>query len=274
MFGKILLPLDGSELADRVLGWVDQLLRDQRVGVVTLLRVVNPDSDDSAAAEDHLKAVRKRLSEHEIPTSIHVERGKPSEKILELAADHDLVAMSTHGRSGLKRLLRGSVAEQVLRACPTPLLLINPHTDLPSGTAPFQRILVPVDSGDYGARILPVAGELARVYGAKIILFRVENFAVEDGLVTQLRLRSQEEVLASLEPLADGLRQLDLEVECQAALGDPRVEMLDLLERDDADLVAMATHGRAGLQKWWFGSVAEALVRHSPKPLFLHRWKA
>ena len=76
MFGKILLPLDGSELADRVLGWVDKLLREQQVGVVTLLRVVNPDSDDSAAAEDHLQAVRKRLSEHEIPTSIHVERGK------------------------------------------------------------------------------------------------------------------------------------------------------------------------------------------------------
>lgn len=275
MFRKVLIPLDGSELADKVLGPVDRILRDQTVGVVDLLQVVPPEDGAEArsVAEEHMKGVRKQLSANSIPASITVEEGDPAEKILAHVREHqpDLVAMATHGRSGVQRWLRGSVAERVLRHCSVPLLLCNPTSlgpDAPQN--PFGKILVPLDGSELAAGILALVGAVARIYDSEVVLLRIASFAVADE--KQMRLRNEDDIIATLQPLAEQLAAVGIEkVSLRASFGAPAVQILDQADREDVDLVALSTHGRSGLSRWWFGSVAEAVLRHCRCPVLVRR---
>lgn len=156
MFDKILLPLDGSQLSEQSLPMVQDLAL--RYGAtIHLLRVVQSDSevDDihesvnyqlaemerentrrvnearQERASNYLEGIRSRLVEAgaKVDESVNIERGEPSSKIVEYAESNgiDLIAMSTHGYGGLKRLLVGSVADKVARSCDVPLLLKPCH---------------------------------------------------------------------------------------------------------------------------------------------------
>jgi nucleotide-binding universal stress UspA family protein len=134
---RILVPLDGSKCAETVLSKVEKLAVDLRAGVC-LLRVAYahsfPGVDPTDAevkvvreAEDYLKTVEERLKSKGLKVDSHVRYGNEAEEILDHAAmkDIDLVAMSTHGRSGVGRWLLGSVAEKILRHSPKPIFLVR-----------------------------------------------------------------------------------------------------------------------------------------------------
>ncbi len=271
-FHHVLIPLDGSELSQRVLAPLRSLLGAEGVSSVTLLRVLD-DGADEAAANAQLEPLVSRLSAGGVEATHRVVEGDPSEEILR-AADElgvDLVAMTTHGRSGLKRILRGSVAERVLRRCPRPLLLWNP-TVLNTGEQRhegFRRILVPHDGSELADRILDPAAALARLFDSAIVLFKVENFATDGG---RGKLRTVEEVAASLLPIQERLEAAGVrDVQVRAAIGGEADSILEALETQEIDLLAMTTHGASGASRWWFGSVAEALVRTASCPLFVLR---
>ena len=156
MYGKILVPLDGSKLAEVVLPYVQELAR-RFDSEVTLIQVIAPLSKLVAetmpaaleptgagaavgleAASEALKAEREdartylegvvgRLKAEKIKVQAEIVEGTAGDTIVEYAHGHamDLIAMSTHGRSGLRRLVFGSVADQVLRRAGTPVLLIR-----------------------------------------------------------------------------------------------------------------------------------------------------
>jgi nucleotide-binding universal stress UspA family protein len=136
-FGKILVPLDGSECAENIISDVEKLATDSKAGI-SLLRVVYahifPGVDPTEAevkvvreAEEYLRKLEERLKAKGFKVDTHVRYGNDAEEILEHAGQKDigLIAMSTHGRGGVKRFLLGSVAEKVLRHSPKPIFLVR-----------------------------------------------------------------------------------------------------------------------------------------------------
>lgn len=278
MFVHILVPLDGSRLAARVLTPLRRLLVS---GVeLTLLRVVEPRSetehDRGPAVEVAMRAQLDQVREElgpDVRCTIQLVRGDPAEEIVRYARDtrQDLVAMATHGRSGVERWIRGSVAERVLRECEAPLLLCNPYALEPRENAAFRRILVPLDGSETADRVLPLVEEVGRLHDARVTLLRVEPLVITELPSPMLEGSSWNpaRLEASMAPQQERLAAAGVEAEAKAAHGVVAAEILRAAR--DSDLLAMTTHGRTGVARWWFGSVAEQVLRHAPCPLLVVR---
>lgn len=274
----VLVPLDGSELSDSILPHVERLVRGEGHDVV-LLRVLPPPGPDRpeaqaaaerAAAEAHLSRVRARLESHGARVTALVRDGDPAAEVL-FAADElrpDLVAMSSHGRTGVLRWLRGSVAERVLRACPRPLLLVTPQARPRGADARLERLLVPLDGGERSAAVLPRVAALARAHQAEVLLLRVTWEPTRPALASVL---SPARTAESLRGWAERLREQGVPTRVLTAVGDAANEILDVAAREDVDLIAMATHGRTGLARFVDGSVSETVLRHCRRPLLVVR---
>ena len=250
-----------------------------------LLRVV-PDRIDYPASADQRRLIeqaqqdlgelRDRLFEQGADVGCSVlMSGDPASKILSFARRYrpSLIAMSTHGRTGLKRWTRGSVAERVLRSSPFPLLLWNPFQ--PSGIgrgggARFQKILVPFDGSETSAEILPLVREFALLNDARVVLFHAQTLYPTAGDYAGIILPpSPKEMVKMFKPFLRRLRGVRTSV--RIVIGIPAEAVLEAARKEEADLIAMTTHGRSGLSRWAFGSVAEQILRHCPLPLLVQR---
>ncbi|MEZ6188446.1 MAG: universal stress protein [Planctomycetota bacterium] len=274
-----LIPLDGSDLAREILDPITPLLKRRGQSIV-LLRVVR-ERGTAAEQSDALDLAQARLSQtaalleaRGFRVTQRLERGEPAERILEVAREVDagLVAMATHGRTGASRLMRGSVAERVLREITVPLFVGNPQAMQRKASGEyFERILVPLDGSTLSDQILPAVTVLALAYGSKVTLLRVHPMVyteVPSPLLTG-PLWDEQAMRESLETQRQRLAEAGVQVEVRAVYG---VEVAEILSAaDDADLVAMSTHGRSGFSRWWFGSVAESVIRHCPCPLLVRR---
>ena len=280
---KILVPLDGSKLADRILGQVRRILLREDAEVRLLRVLPEPLQYEGSPAQ------RKRLEEAQCHLEKHrevlcdqgarvscttVSSGDPAEKILEYAGKYkpSLIAMSTHGRTGIRRWTRGSVAERVLRGSPFPLLLWNPFRSRTGKQSPprFAKILVPMDGSEQSAGVLPIVAEMARLYESKVLLFYVSELypVVSEYPVVQLPM-TPKEVAKLLEPYRKRLQGISVRI--VTTIGTPALSILDAAKKEGVDLIAMTTHGRSGFSRWAFGSVAEQVLRHCPYPLFVQR---
>ena len=283
MFDEILVPLDGSDISVRVLAPLRRILRRQGGAKITLLRVLPTDDPHK-----HLRN-RKEIAQRELDEALEtlreqgaeveglLEVGDAAEVILRQAADggFGLVAMATHGRSGISRWIRGSVAERVLRRCPKPLLLYNPTRLEEDAQGGFERILVPLDGSERGLVILEHVGALAKEFGSKVLLLKsgfteAQEFASEEG--GGLVVETPEQVRASLQPAEERLKEAGVtDVEVLVPFGDPAGQILEAAESQDVQLVAMTTHGRSGLDRWLFGATAEKVLRVCDRPLLVVR---
>jgi nucleotide-binding universal stress UspA family protein len=278
MFKKVLIPLDGSRLAARILLPLRRLLEPG--AEVTLLRVVEPPSpaehDRAPAAEVAMRAQLAQVQETlglDVRSRVQLLRGDAAEEIVRYAGEteQELVAMSTHGRSGVERWVRGSIAERVLRHCEAPLLLCNPLALGTRDEGPFRRILVPLDGSDRAERILALVEPLARAQDARVTLLRVEPMVVTEvpSPLLEGSLWDPAPLTASLAPARERLEAAGVPADATAAYGVVAAEILHAAK--DADLLAMTTHGRSGVPRWWFGSVAEQVLRHATCPLLVLR---
>ena len=154
MYQKVLVPLDGSELAECVLPQVESVIRDCKTTEVVLLRVVEPstlpvgtlsdggsiftsieaekirkDTDERAKSEaiDYLQGLARKVKYNGVSPKTEVLTGKPAETIADYAKMNnvDIITISTHGRSGPSRLVWGSVADRVLRSSCVPVLMVR-----------------------------------------------------------------------------------------------------------------------------------------------------
>jgi len=136
----------------------------------------------------------------------------------------------------------------------------------------FERILVPLDGSACAEDILPKVEKLATDLKASIALLRVayaHTFPGMDPTDAEVTVvREAEEYLREVE---ERLKKKGFRVDSHVRYGDEAEEILDHAAQKDIDLVAMSTHGRGGVKRWLLGSVAEKLLRHSPKPIFLVR---
>ncbi|MCU0305655.1 MAG: universal stress protein [Thermoanaerobaculales bacterium] len=209
----------------------------------------------------------------ELTVETHLVRSlSAAEAIAESATELgcDLVVMGTHGRRGIKHLLLGSVAENVVRSVRVPVLTVRPGVEV--GEAGVKRILVPFDFSDRSAAAVRVAGAWADVFGAEITLLHVvepvvypEFYSinvVSDDVMTRLRDRATEALDASATDLL-----ANRPVSTTVLIGRAADTIVTEAQPANYDLVVMGTRGLSGLEHIVLGSVVEGVLRRCPVPL-------
>jgi nucleotide-binding universal stress UspA family protein len=207
-------------------------------------------------------------------TQHQVEADAPVERILAYAEDQDidLIVMSTHGRRGLSRALLGSVTEAVVRRAPCPVFVVRSGEPAPQQHA-IRRILVPVDFSDASKEAVLHAREIAQTYGAEIDLLHVVEeviypsaYGIGDAYFpTQNILKKVEDTLGDMAREEIGYEHVTI----SAVVGYAPLSIIDYAEKNESDLIVIATHGRAGFDRLLMGSVAERVFRRAPVPVLV-----
>jgi nucleotide-binding universal stress UspA family protein len=298
MYTKILVPLDGSNTAEKVLPYARSLSGALKLPV-ELLAVI--DLSEMAAhvaagkaryldsmieagvrgSEEYLQRIAGTFTSADVKCT--VEKGRPHEVIIERAAadKSTLVSMATHGRSGLNRWLLGSVTEKVLRTTSNPLLLVRAGEDLDTdGQEILNSVIVPLDGSDLAASVLPTIAQLAKDLKLEIILFRAYsipyNAYANEGYYSanfaEVATILKDEAVDYLEKKTAEMKRLGVpEVSYIAREGFAADEIISLGRNTSNNLIAMCTHGRTGITRWALGSVTETVVRHSGDPVLVLR---
>ena len=297
MYEKLLVPLDGSKVAEQILPYA-RLLAGKLAVPVELVGVI-----DVAALAAHVSAGKTRYLDTLVAEEVRssgeylkgvagsfsavsikytIERGKPEEVIIgKAAADKGtLIAMATHGRSGINRWLLGSVAEKVLRGATNPLLLVRaPEGAKTEGEGTLKSIIVPLDGSELAERVLPHVTALAKKMALKIVVVRAYRLrqiisSYYDYIPDWEALEAESKGVA-ISYLDSKVRQLKSEglVEMCPIVseGEAAENIIDLAKEIANSLVAMCTHGRSGVQRWVLGSVTEKVARHSGGPILIIR---
>jgi nucleotide-binding universal stress UspA family protein len=226
----------------------------------------------------HLEALRERLREAYVPeraidVEYRVKEGHPVEELLRLEQDPgwDLIVLGTRGRTGLRHLLAGSVAEKVLRGARCPVLALRSRVQH-AQSAPISTVLHPTDFSELSRSALKVSRELARDLGARLVLLHIATPEVGFPEVGPFEVAQQED-RDTLEDMRAQLDGPDLKepIEVEAVRGEVVPEILRAAETRGCDLIVMGTHGRTGLSRLLMGGVAEAVLRRAPCPVLIVR---
>ncbi len=277
MYERIVVPLDGSQLAEVALPYAEELAG--RLGSEIILFSVL----ESAEAEEHqrhhsyikkvIEATQRRAKKYlnkpadqEIRVGSATRVGYPAEGIVNYAnrGGFKLIIMATHGRSGLGRWALGSVADKVVRSTTRqPLLLIRARGARPDvrKKGMLKKALVPLDGSVRSQAVIPYISELAARLQTEITLMQA---VPHDG-----------HLYAAAESYLEGMCHLlegeGITTRYQVRVGDAADEIINLADELDVDLVAMSTHGRTGLTAWTLGSVAQKVLLGGNTPLLLVR---
>jgi nucleotide-binding universal stress UspA family protein len=186
-----------------------------------------------------------------------------------------LVAMATHGRSGLARLFMGSVADAVLHHGTMPMLLFRPKPGHITPERTPGTIIVPLDGSALSEQALPLAAVLGRALGAKVLLARaMSTYAlapVPAGPGVFLPSYADDDAKIYLDTRVHSLCVDRVNADDIVLRGDPGMEIVRLAETTRDSMVLMTTHGRSGVARTVLGSVAEEIVRRSPSPVLVMR---
>lgn len=292
MFKQILLPLDGSHLAEAALP-AALSLSEKLDAYITLLHVIELNAPEVVHNEPHLsrpeeagaylenlvqQSPKAQAKWHVHNTQVknvtasiveHVEEFKP-----------DLIIMCAHGRSGIRDMLFGGIAQQVLAKGMTPLLLLQPMTSQRKSFK-LRRILLPLDSESLHDDSLPMAKYLAKAYEAELHLLCViptfTTLAGEQAAASSILPATTNALLDIKEEhakdhLQEHLNELIKEgfhTSAEIARGDPTQTIVNVAERSKADLIMLSTHRKAGIDAFWAHSVAPNVVRRTRIPTLL-----
>jgi nucleotide-binding universal stress UspA family protein len=294
MFTHLLVPLDGSSLAEQALpaaAYLAQLLPAR----VTLLHLVerHPPSEvhhdrhltNPADAQVYLEDIKRRAFAGSVPVECHVHSSEIDD-VARSIVDHigelapDLIVMCTHGQGGVRRRLFGSKAQQVIALNKTPVLLIPPTPQL-KPEFHCTRSVVPLDGNTDHEQGLRVASQLAHLCRAALhlvfVIPTVDRLKGEDAATGRLLPHTmaaildmqQEEAAEYLGCHIVNLREAGLTVSAEVARGDEVTAIVAAINRTQADLIVMGTHGKTAMDAFWSGSLTPAIADRSPVPLLL-----
>jgi nucleotide-binding universal stress UspA family protein len=296
MINTILVPLDGSQLAEQGLVAACRLARrsDATIVLVRAVAFYAIDHQEESAefqalaeAERYLEDTRRRLAEQGFTVRAELLPCDPVRAILFAArARHaDIVSMSTHGEHGLRHMLLGSVAEAVLRRLALPVLLTTGSCQSAEQAAsPFNSILVPLDGTTLAEHAVFFLANNKLADGADVTLLRVVTprqisviTPMAGSAVTELYDSLQKETehdrdVAKVYLTSEGYSSLPASTwHTEAAIGYPATEIQRAARTADADLIVMAAHGRHGLDLLLHGSVSRDVLHHATVPVLLLR---
>ncbi|ACZ39710.1 universal stress protein [Sphaerobacter thermophilus] len=281
MIGTVIVPLDGSELAEEALPFAAAIA--ERSGApLHLMRVIAP--DEPASAEEEARTyLRGKARSYGDRVQISIRIGDAAEQIVDGAEEmiDPVIVMTTRGRSGIGRWIYGSVAERVVRGAGVPVLLIRSGMAQPEGGT-FRRIMVPLDGSAYAEAALSYAVQIARAFDAELSLVRVAETTQIYAMLTPPAqtppaVESLNEVVAQLiadanaylAKVGERLQGEGLRVRTQTLEGIAAEQLLAYEQEEDIDLVVMATHGRSGFSRLVFGSVAERVLKLGKTPVMM-----
>lgn len=281
MYERIIVALDGSELAEVAIPYAQELaLRlGSELDVVT---VCEPPCEQESMQKVYIDNMAAELGRSGIRLHSVLLYGKAADAILDYSERNkiNLIAMSTHGRSGVSRWVMGSVADKVLRGASCPILLISARkSEEPKlETVVLKRILLPLDGSPLGESALPHVEELASKTNAEVLLLQVviplERTIPIEGYTVHLA-DVYADVLAQaktyLTKMEQRLKQKGIAARYEVISGLPASVIIDYARDKAVNLVAMSTHGRSGVSRWVLGSVADKVLHGCRSPLLLVR---
>jgi nucleotide-binding universal stress UspA family protein len=313
----IVVPLDGSELATQVIPYVRTLATQMSASVV-LVNIVSttqrkqffrhhpelmwttdeaPLNEDPATrgepdermmdlirkeTETHFDPLIQSLRRERIDVELQVQFGSPETCILEVSRQKQatMIAMVTHGYSGIRRWAIGSITDRIVHNATIPVLVVRgSHTPPSVQKPPIRNILVPLDGSEFSKRALPTASTIAARARAKMHLTYVLPPVSDQPALVRVVV-SQESFEKSLEKTriwaedylnqtAEELRKKGLQVSTHVTSGHTAEKIIDEAEQHHSDLIVMATHGYSGIQRWSLGSVTDKVLHATTTPLII-----
>jgi len=300
MFDTILVPLDGSQLADCVLPHVVAIARSFDAET-TLLRMLEKNQAGTSAqlfdlvnwqinktrADLYLEKTKAWLQESGVRVRTKLMEGLVADGIAEYAQNQGmkLIILSSHGRNGLTQWGISSIAQKIILSAPTSLLIVRAHqsgvypAELPE-TPVYQRILVPLDGSQRAENVLPIITQLSRFHTSQIHLVQVVQTpemarqmppAREDiDLSNQVVARNREEAIRYLEQVKSRSYLEGIPVQTHLITSDnAAVALHQLGEQEHIDMVTLSAHGYSGNHQWPYGSMVNNFIMYGKVPLLI-----
>jgi len=295
---NILVPLDGSELAEVALPYAEELAVKLGIGI-QLLRVVTlpvyselsggvytleQEVASRSGAKEYLDRVSCNLKAKGITVQSDIKCGTAAEEIIEHTSRDEigLTVLATHGYSGVTRWAMGSTADRVVRGIEKSVVLIRAKGRHPVKSAEriLKKILVPLDGSREGEVVIPHIAWLASGLRAEVVLFQalaggyhtITAKGYEYAIYPEQQIASDKAFAKDyLSGVGTQLKEKGIKLGVEVRLGHAAEGIIEFADEANADMVAMSTHGRSGVGRWVLGSVAEKVLHEGNKPLLLVR---
>lgn len=295
MFKHLLLPLDGSALAEAALP-VSIYLANVLRARITLIHVIEKDTVHSIHGERHLaeqeeaEAYLEQIRSQQFPAErlvrLHVHESAVN-NVAKAIIDHqdelipDLIVMCSHGWGGIRDLLFGSIAQQVIASGQVPVLLVRPI--MGTGRPPFEcrNILSPTDGRPDHEKGLFIAARLAGATHSQLNLVTVvptvealsgRQAATErfmPGATRRMIEMVEDQLRSSLERMVERFQTEGVSCKARVFRGDPAAMIVRHAETTHADLIVFGTHGKAGTKAFWAHSVGARVLAQTSRPALL-----
>jgi nucleotide-binding universal stress UspA family protein len=296
MYEKILVPLDGSDLAEIALPYAEELAG--ALGCEITLIHVSESADEKyenmhqlyiekivESTRQGAERCRKNKRAKKIKvSSVHL-TGYVAEQIVDYADKENigLIVMTTHGRSGIRRWILGNVAAKVVRATERPVALIRAKDTLPEACAErkLNKVLVPLDGSKASEVVIPHISELASKLKAAVVLLQVVApsyfvYAIPGEAVLQPHSPEDFQNMIEhskfyLDKISAEFMDKGIETTSEVGIGGPAEEIIRIADEMQVDMVAMSTHGHSSISLWAFGSNADKVLHAGGTPVLLVR---
>jgi nucleotide-binding universal stress UspA family protein len=303
MYKRMLVPLDGSKIAEVVLSYAIELAGRLDLHLVFLHVCGSHEPETVPMCQAYIEHMAEMalLKSREVQTKSGVQSGTrmvetqgeviaghPAEEILHYSDqnDIDLILLASHGRSGIRQWMIGNVADKILRASKVPVWLVRAGIpeEIVYDEWPKRTMLVPLDGSHLSETVFPHVEALAKQRGAEmvnVVLLRVyeQPFITADYAgetdweehVKRITDRFREISEQYLVKVKERLSNVGLNVKSEVIMGRPADEIIEYAHMTPPNLIVMTTHGHSGLGSWAFGSVSNKVLYNVRSPVFLVR---
>lgn len=264
MFSKIVVPLNGSSLAEQVIPASRSFARSFEADL-RFVAALKEDTPDKGLLDEYMQLVTRLINDDGLRADYSIRSGVPADQIAAFAREihADLIIMTTRGRFAVDSLVTDSIAKQVVKKTLTPTLLIRPTDDWRSRRSKFKHILVALDGSEAAETVLAYIRTFCNKFGSKVLLLSVpEGSESEDFRST---------IEHYLRDVAETLRDEGITVRTDVTGSGPARTILSVAEDEGIDLIMMASHGRGGTDRAaiHLGSVTDKVVQETKCPVFI-----
>jgi len=295
MFKHILVPLDGSQLAESVLPMTIEICKKMDAEI-TLLHIIEKDAPQEIHGQHHLTNEQEactyldKIAERwfpdisNLPEHVHSEEvSRVAQSIVQHSAEFspDLIILSAHGEGGLRDIVAGGIAQQVIANGQVPVLLIQPGESGGVEFNGFKKLLVPLDGDEEHEQALETAIEMGSAFQAELHLVRVvPTYSTLSGTqaaagtlmpsaASAFLEMEEDEVIEYLGEKVAWVEKNKVQCSAEVRRGDPAAEVVKSAQEFHVDLILLGTHGKAGMTAFWAGSTAPRIVGKTTLPILL-----